>query len=62
MENKTYISARYIKEKSWPIEMLIKMANEAENDNIAEDVYNLRSAIAESFTAIAKELGIKIDS
>lgn len=55
---KEYVSARYIKEKSWPIEQLLKLVETTETDNIADAVYP--AEIAESFAVIAKELGIKI--
>ena len=55
---KKYISAKYIKEKSYPIEQLLDSIDSTETDNIADKVYS--EEIAYAFAVIAKELGVEI--
>lgn len=54
-----HISARYIKEKMRPIENLIDIVNNAESDNLSEEI-RYPEEIAFAFAVIAKEIGVKI--
>ena len=55
---KKYISAKYIKEKSFPIEQLLDTINSSDTDNIANKIH--AEEIAYAFAVIAKEIGVEI--
>ena len=56
-----YISRKYLKEKIRPVEQLLKTIEEAESDNLTEEISDYRkNEIAFAFAVIAKELDVKI--
>lgn len=59
MYEEKYVSAKYISEKMRPIENLIDIVNNAERDNLAEEI-RCPEEIAFAFAVIAKEIGVEI--